>query len=47
MNILFCSAGRRGQLLKNFRQSMGDKGKIIATDLSEYAPAFILQIRLT
>ena len=39
MNILFCSAGRRGQLLKNFRQSMGDKGKIIATDLSEYAPA--------
>ena len=39
MNILFCSAGRRGQLLKNFRQSMGNKGKIIATDLSEYAPA--------
>lgn len=39
MNILFCSAGRRGQLLKDFRQSMGDKGKIVATDLSEYAPA--------
>ena len=39
MNILFCSAGRRGQLLKYFRQSMGNNGKIIATDLSEYAPA--------
>ena len=39
MNILFCSVGRRAQLLKNFRKSMGDKGKIIATDLSPYAPA--------
>lgn len=39
MNILFCSVGRRAQLLKNFRQSMGEKGKIVATDISPYAPA--------
>lgn len=39
MNILFCSVGRRGELLKDFRKSMGDKGKIVATDLSPYAPA--------
>lgn len=39
MNILMCSVGRRGELLKNFRKTMGDEGKIIATDLSEYAPA--------
>ncbi|MBQ4037598.1 MAG: ATP-grasp domain-containing protein [Clostridia bacterium] len=39
MNILFCSAGRRAQLLKNFRRSMGNEGKIVATDLSPYAPA--------
>lgn len=39
MNILFCSAGRRGELLKDFRRSMGSGGKIVATDLSPYAPA--------
>lgn len=39
MNILFCSAGRRCELLKNFRLSMGDTGRIIATDLSNTAPA--------
>jgi len=39
MNILFCSVGRRGELLKNFRKSMGSSGKIVATDLSPYAPA--------
>lgn len=39
MNILFCSAGIRVQLLKDFRQSMGDNGRIVATDLSPYAPA--------
>lgn len=36
MNILFCSAGIRVQLLKDFRQSMGDNGRIVATDLSPY-----------
>lgn len=39
MNILFCSVGRRCELLKDFRKSMGIDGKIVATDLSVYAPA--------
>ena len=39
MNLLMCSVGRRGELLKNFRQTMGTEGKIVATDNSTYAPA--------
>lgn len=39
MNILFCSVGRRCELLKDFRKTMGESGKIIVTDLSIYAPA--------
>lgn len=39
MNLLMCSVGRRGELLKNFRQTMGMEGKIVATDNSTYAPA--------
>lgn len=39
MNILFCSAGRRAELLKDFRKSMSPGSKIIATDMSPYAPA--------
>lgn len=39
MNILFCSVGRRCQLLKDFKKTMGNRGKIIATDLSVTAPA--------
>lgn len=39
MNILMCSAGRRVELLKDFRKSMGADSRIIATDLSKYAPA--------
>lgn len=39
MNILFCSAGRRGELLKDFRQSLSAGSRIIATDMSPYAPA--------
>lgn len=39
MNILFCSVGRRAELLKNVRQSMGGKGKIVVTEMSETAPA--------
>ena len=39
MNILFCSVGRRAELLKNFRKSMGHEGRIVATDLSRTAPA--------
>ncbi len=39
MNILFCSVGRRCELLKDFRKSMGDELKIVVTDHSEVAPA--------
>lgn len=42
MNILFCSAGRRCELLKNFRKSMGNEGKIVATDISLTAPAIYM-----
>ena len=38
-NILFCSAGRRCKLLKDFKESMGGSGRIVATDLSPVAPA--------
>ena len=30
MNILFCSAGRRVELLKDFRKSMDDGDRIVA-----------------
>lgn len=39
MNILMCSVGRRGELLKYFKNSMSKGSKIVATDLSPYAPA--------
>lgn len=39
MNYLMCSVGRRGELMKNFRASMEEGSKIIATDNSPYAPA--------
>lgn len=42
MNILFCSAGRRCELLKDFRKTMGEKGKIVATDISITAPALYM-----
>ena len=42
MNVLMCSVGRRGELLKNFRSSMASGSKIIATDLSPYAPALYM-----
>ncbi|MCM1174288.1 MAG: ATP-grasp domain-containing protein [Blautia sp.] len=39
MNILFCSVGRRCELLRDFRNSLGDRVKIVVTDNSPYAPA--------
>lgn len=39
MNILFCSVGRRCELLKDFRKSLGENIKIVVTDNSEFAPA--------
>lgn len=38
-NIMFCSCGRRAQLLKFLKQSLGNSCKIIATDLQDTAPA--------
>ena len=42
MNYLMLSVGRRGELMKNFRQSMEEGSHIIATDNSPYAPALYL-----
>lgn len=39
MNILFCSVGRRCELLKDFRKTLGNKVRLIVTDNSPYAPA--------
>lgn len=38
-NIMFCSCGRRVQLFKFLKESLGDSCKIIATDLQNIAPA--------
>ena len=40
--ILFCSCGRRGRLLQNAQQSIGDKCSILATDNDATAPALAL-----
>jgi len=39
MNLLFCSVGRRCELLKNFRKTLGDRVRLVVTDNSLYAPA--------
>lgn len=39
INLLFCSVGRRCELLKDFRKTLGDGVKIVVTDNSEVAPA--------
>ena len=39
VNILFCSVGRRCELLKDFRATMGEEIKIVVTDNSPVAPA--------
>lgn len=39
MNLLFCSVGRRAELIKYFKQSLGENSKIIATDFLNTAPA--------
>ena len=38
-NILFCSVGRRGRLLQDFRKTLSSSGKLIATDNNPTAPA--------
>lgn len=42
MNLLFCSVGRRGELIKDFKKSLGEAVTIVATDHSCYAPAMYL-----
>ena len=42
MNYLMCSVGRRGELLKDFRNSMEKNSTLIAMDISPYAPAIYL-----
>ena len=39
MNILILSAGTRNKVVQYFKKALGDKGNIIATDMSELAPA--------
>ena len=39
MNYLFCSAGRRVQLIRFFRESLNEGDRIVATDNQKYAPA--------
>ena len=42
MNYLLCSVGRRGELIKNIRESISADSVIIASDNSPYAPALYL-----
>lgn len=42
MNYLFCSVGRRGELLKDFRKSIPKDSIMVAADNSRYAPALYL-----
>lgn len=39
MNLLFCSVGRRGELIKNFKEALDKNSRIIATDCNNTAPA--------
>ena len=39
MNILVTSAGIRGYIIRYFKESIGNEGKIFAADSSRYAPA--------
>ena len=39
MNILILSAGTRNKIIQYFKKTIGGKGKVVATDMSELAPA--------
>lgn len=39
MNILILSVGTRNKIIQYFKKTLAGKGRIIATDMSEYAPA--------
>lgn len=38
-NLLFCSVGRRGRLLRNAKETIGKTGVLVGTDLQSTAPA--------
>ena len=40
MRVLLSSVGRRGYLVKYFKQAVGDAGEVWGADSSSYAPAF-------
>ena len=39
MNILIVSAGTRNKIVQYFKKAIGENGRVIATDMSEFAPA--------
>lgn len=39
MNVLILSAGTRNKIIQYFKKAIGAKGKVIATDMSDIAPA--------
>lgn len=39
MNILILSAGTRNKIVRYFKRALGCEGRVIATDMSEFAPA--------
>lgn len=39
MNILLLSVGTRNKIIQYFKQELADKGRVVATDMSELAPA--------
>ena len=39
MNILILSCGTRNKIVQYFKRTVGDRGSVIATDMSPYAPA--------
>lgn len=42
MNILFTCAGRRNYLLQYFKETLGDRGRIVAADMDITAPALAI-----
>lgn len=38
-NLLFCSVGRRGRLMRNVKETIGKTGLLVGTDLKSTAPA--------
>lgn len=42
MNMLFCSAGRRCELMKEFKASAKAGSKLVTADMSPYAPALYM-----